>query len=79
MKKIARWFLGFKWIETYALRKAACAGSVSALALVAKYKFAGMVLTAFGISGDVLTGGLVTLGLAGLEAIRVSLNDKPEK
>ena len=75
MKTLLRSVLGWKWIENYAARKAACAAATGLLALTAKYKLAGLIAGAFGLSADVETGGLVTLAIAGIEALRVSLND----
>lgn len=71
MKKILSMALGFDWFKNFVGMKMARAGGLALVAVAAKSKLAGVILGAFGLSADVITGGAVTLGIMALEYIRL--------
>jgi hypothetical protein len=70
MKKLLGTLLGFEWVQNVMLKNAARAASVALLALAAKTSWAAPILSAFGITGDAMTGGLIAIGIAILGALR---------
>jgi len=70
MKAIIASLLGFEWIQNVLIKNAARVAAVAILALAAKTPWVASMLASLGITGDMLTNGLIAVALTILGAIR---------
>ena len=70
MKKILSMVLGFEWIQNIGAKKVARAAAAGLFVLAGKWAWLALGLSAFGLTPEAVSSGLVVIALAALEALR---------